>query len=66
MTEQKPQRDDDFYSRRVFVIGVLVCVLLALGSLYLILALRERAQLEDCFMQGRSNCLPLDPPPAGK
>jgi hypothetical protein len=66
MTEQKPQRDEELYSRRVFVIGVLVCVLLALGSLYLLLALRERAQLEDCFMQGRSNCLPLDPTPAGK
>ena len=66
MTEQKPQRDEELYSRRVFVIGVLVCVLLALGSLYLLLALRERAQLEDCFMQGRSNCLPLDPAPAGK
>ena len=66
MTEQKPQRDEELYSRRVFVIGVIVCVLLALGSLYLLLALRERAQLEDCFMQGRSNCLPLDPTPAGK
>ena len=66
MTEQKPQRDEELYSRRVFVIGVLVCVLLALGSLYLLLALRERAQLEDCFMQGRSNCLPLDPAPAVK
>ena len=66
MTEQKPQRDEDFYSRRSFVIGLIVCVLLALGSLYLLLALRERSQLEDCFMQGRSNCLPLDPTPAGK
>ena len=66
MTEKKPQRDEDFYSRRLFVIGVIVCVVLALGSLYLFLALRDRAQLEDCFMQGRSNCLPLDPTPAGK
>jgi hypothetical protein len=32
----------------------------------LILTLREKSQLEDCFMQGRSNCLPLDPSPAGK
>jgi hypothetical protein len=32
----------------------------------LLLALRDRSQLEDCFMQGRSNCLPLDPTPAGK
>ena len=66
MSERKPQRDDDFYSRRMFLIGVIVCLLLALGSLYLILALRERAQLEECFMQGRTNCVPLDPTSAGK
>jgi hypothetical protein len=66
MTEQKPQRDEDFYSRRSFLIGVIVCVLLALGSLYLLLALRDRTQLEDCFMQGRTNCTPVDPTAAGK
>jgi hypothetical protein len=66
MTEQKPQRDEDFYSRRVFVIGVIVCVLLALVSLYLLLELHDRSQLEDCVMQGRSNCIPLDPTPADK
>lgn len=66
MTEKKPRRDEDFYSRRSFVIGVIVCVLLALGSLYLLLALRDRSRLEDCVMQGRSNCFPLDPTPAGK
>jgi hypothetical protein len=66
MPEQKKQRDENFYSRRSFVIGLIVCVLLALGALYLLLALHDRSQLEDCFMQGRSNCLPLDPTPAGK
>ena len=66
MTKQKPQRDEDFYSRRVFLIGVLVCVLLALGGLYLLLALHDRSQLEECFMQGRTNCVPLDPASAGK
>ena len=66
MTERKPQRDDDFYSRRMFLIGLIVCLLLALGSLYLLLELRDRAQLEDCFMQGRTNCVPLDPTRAGK
>jgi hypothetical protein len=65
MTEQKPQRDDDYYSRRMFLIGLVVCLLLALGTLFLILALRDRAQLEDCFMQGRTNCVPLDPKAAG-
>ena len=65
MTEQKPQRDDDYYSRRMFLIGLVVCLLLALGTLFLILALHDRAQLEDCFMQGRTNCVPLDPKAAG-
>ena len=49
-----------------FLIGLLVCLLLALGSLFLLFALRDRSQLEDCFMQGRTNCVPLDPAPAGK
>jgi hypothetical protein len=66
MTEKRPQRDEDDDSRRVFVIGAIVCVLLALGSLYIIRALREKTALEDCFMQGRTNCVPLDPTPAGR
>jgi hypothetical protein len=61
MTEKKPQRDDDYYSRRMFLIGLIVCLLLALGTLFLLFALRDRSQLEDCFMQGRTNCVPLDP-----
>ena len=65
MTEQKPQRDDDYYSRRMFLIGLIVCLLLALGTLFLLLALHDRSQLEDCFMQGRTNCVPLDPKAAG-
>jgi len=63
MTDQKPQRDDDDYSRRIFLIGLIVCVVLALGSLYLLLALRDTSRLQDCFMQGRTNCAPLDPTP---
>ena len=66
MTEDKPERDEDYYSRRMFLIGLIACVLLALGSLYLLLTLREKAQLEDCFMQGRTNCVPLDPTPADR
>jgi len=65
MTEQKPERDDDYYSRRMFLIGLIVCLLLALGTLFLLLALHDRSQLEDCFMQGRTNCVPLDPKAAG-
>jgi hypothetical protein len=65
MSEQKPERDEDYYSRRMFLIGLVVCIGLALGTLFLIFALRDNTQLEDCFMQGRTNCVPLDPKPAG-
>jgi hypothetical protein len=64
-TEQKPQRDEEYYSRRAFLIGVVVCIVLALGTLYVLFALHDSSQLQDCFMQGRTNCAPLDPKPAG-
>jgi hypothetical protein len=65
-TERKLQHDEDYYSRRSFLIGLIVCILLALGSLYLLFALRDTSQLQDCFMQGRTNCAPLNPTPAGE
>ena len=38
------------------LIGLLVCALLVLGGLFLVYALRDTSQLQDCVMQGRSNC----------
>jgi hypothetical protein len=64
-TAQKPQRDEEYYSRRAFLIGVVVCIVLALGTLYVLFALHDSSQLQDCFMQGRTNCAPLDPKPTG-
>jgi hypothetical protein len=44
------------------LIGLLVCLLLVLGGLFLVYALRDTSQMQDCVMQGRSNCAPVETP----
>jgi hypothetical protein len=42
--------------------GLIVILLLAIAGVWLVRELREKAQLEDCLMQGRRNCLPIEIP----
>lgn len=56
MTQQPPQGNRDTYSPRVLLIALGVVLLLVFGSLYLFYALRESSNLQDCVMQGRTNC----------
>jgi len=56
MTRQTPQGNRDTYSPRAVLIALGVVLLLVFGSLYLFYALRETSNLQDCVMQGRSNC----------
>ena len=37
----------------------------SLGGLFLVYTLRDASQLQDCVMQGRSNCSPVESTPAG-
>jgi hypothetical protein len=48
--------------RRAALIGMIVAVVLAIAAVYLMHALREESQREDCLMQGRSNCAPIETP----
>lgn len=59
MSDREPGSEDS-YSPRAVLIGVIVCLLLVLGGLFLIYALRDTSQIQDCVMQGRSNCTPVD------
>jgi hypothetical protein len=61
MADRNPQENQDSYSPRAVLIGLLVCLLLVLGGLFLVYALRDTSQLQDCVMQGRSNCAPVTP-----
>ena len=42
--------------------GLIVVLLLAIAGVVLVRELRVQAQIEDCLMSGRSNCLPIEVP----
>jgi len=56
--DQDPEPD----SRRPAVIGLIVVLALVVGGYFLMSALRENANLEDCLMSGRKNCAPIETP----
>ena len=42
------------------LIGLIVTLLLVLGGVLLVHVLGRAARLQDCVMQGRTNCAPID------
>jgi hypothetical protein len=56
-------RLQDRRSQRAALLGLLVCGLLVLGGLLLVYELRSMSSIQDCVMQGRSNCSPGDGTP---
>jgi hypothetical protein len=42
--------------------GLIVILLLAIVGVLLVRELRRESQIEDCIMQGRRNCVPLELP----
>ena len=53
-------RREDRHSQRAALIGLAICVALVLGGLFLVHTLKKSSELQDCVMQGRSNCAPVD------
>jgi len=49
-------------SRRPAVIGLIVVLALVVVGYFLMSALRQNANLEDCLMSGRKNCAPIETP----
>lgn len=60
MPEQEKRTNEDTYSPRAVLLALAVILLLVLGCLYLFYMLRDVSQRQDCMMQGRSNCAPVD------
>jgi hypothetical protein len=44
------------------VIGLVLMAVLVVAAVYLVHALREESQREDCLLSGRSNCAPISVP----
>lgn len=42
--------------------GLIVILLLAIAGVLLVRELRHESQIEDCIMQGRRNCVPIEVP----
>ncbi|HEY3851072.1 MAG TPA: hypothetical protein VGL87_08890 [Steroidobacteraceae bacterium] len=53
-------RRQDANSHRAAIVGLIICLVLVLGGLLLVYKLKAMSELQDCVMQGRTNCAPVD------
>lgn len=65
MAEQEHPTGEDSYSPRAALLGLAIVLLLVFVCLYLYYTLRDMSQRQDCVMQGRTNCAPIESPPSG-
>jgi hypothetical protein len=63
---QPPEEQDHDQSRSRALIGLVIVAVLVVAAVYLVHALRQESQLEDCLMSGRSNCAPIEVPSANR
>lgn len=54
--------DDGGGSRRGALIGLAIAAVIVVCGYFLMNALRDESNREDCLMSGRTNCAPLDIP----
>jgi hypothetical protein len=66
MTQSPPIDPKVPDSRRGALMGLLVIVLLVVGGLLLVHALRHMSEIQDCAMSGRTNCAPIDASAPGR
>ena len=59
-SDLESHRRQDAHSHRAAIVGLIVCLVLVLGGLFLVYKLKEMSALQDCVMEGRTNCAPID------
>jgi hypothetical protein len=63
MNNRSQDGDDEADQRRsAALIGLIIILALAIAGVWLVRELREKSQLEDCLMSGRTNCAPIEAP----
>ena len=63
MNHRSEDGDDEGDQRRsAALIGLIIILALAIAGVWLVRELREKSQLEDCLMSGRTNCAPIETP----
>jgi hypothetical protein len=59
-SDLESHRRQDAHSHRAAIVGLIVCLVLVFGGLLLVYKLKAMSELQDCVMQGRTNCAPID------
>jgi hypothetical protein len=59
---QPPDDEKNQPPRSRALIGLVVVAVLVVAAVYLVRALHEESQREDCLMSGRTNCAPIEVP----
>jgi hypothetical protein len=63
MNNRSEDGEDEADQRRsAALIGLIIILALAIAGVWLVRELREKSQLEDCLMSGRTNCAPIEAP----
>jgi hypothetical protein len=62
MAEHDSPTDGDTYSPKAALLGLAIVLVLVFVCLFLYYTLRDMSQRQDCLMQGRSNCDPIEAP----
>jgi hypothetical protein len=60
--QQRRAYEDDAERRTAALMGLIVILVLAIAGVILVRELRLKANLEDCLMEGRRNCAPIELP----
>jgi hypothetical protein len=60
MSEVQPPQDEEAAGRARTLLALVFVGLLVVGGLFLVHFLKKQSQLQDCFMQGRTNCAPIE------
>ena len=63
---EPPDEPEHDQSRSRALIGLVVVAVLVIAAVYLVHALRNESNLEDCLMSGRTNCAPIEAPPSNR
>jgi hypothetical protein len=66
MTDPEPDDPKVPDSRRTALLALVFLLLLVLGGLLLEHVLSDSSRLQDCVMQGRTNCDPIDSTAPGR
>jgi hypothetical protein len=63
ITRRRDEIEEGEIRRTNASLGLIVILLLAIAGVWLVRELRIESQIEDCLMQGRRNCVPIEVPP---